>query len=138
MNSRSSSSLLKKLVKTAPPTQVSTENASETIDKEQKEHLNDLSVKNKKEELKSKKETRRGQKQDRKQRLKFADKIFDLLSIYLFFILMLLFFSGFRIGGFYIANEVLIALLTTTTANIIGIFIFVPKYLYQRAENKTP
>lgn len=37
---------------------------------------------------------------------------------------------GFALAGFHIDNTVTIALISTTTANIIAVFVFVVKYLF--------
>lgn len=74
------------------------------------------------------KEELEGRKQDRKQRGEYANKIFVLLCVYLGIILLALFLSGLRVIN--TSDTVLVALVTTATANVIGIFIFVAKYLF--------
>ncbi len=74
------------------------------------------------------KEELEGRKQDRKQRGEYANKIFVLLCAYLGIILLALFLSGLRVMN--TSDTVLVALVTTATANVIGIFIFVAKYLF--------
>lgn len=81
------------------------------------------------EELKSK-------EQDRQQRKEFADKIFSMLSLFLFFVCLILFFAGTKsvevkpYPDFELSDNVLIALLTTASANVIGIFVVVVRYLF--------
>lgn len=63
--------------------------------------------------------------QDRDQRKEFSIKIFWFLVVFAY-----MFFSGF--GLMDNDTSVLITLLTTTTANVIGIFILVVKYLFSK------
>lgn len=73
-----------------------------------------------------------GRKQDRKQRGGYANKIFILLCSYLGLGLIILILIGF--GAMTLSDSVIIALLTTSTANVIGIFVFVAKYLFHTTE----
>jgi hypothetical protein len=75
-------------------------------------------------------ETIKGIIQDRTERKNFADKLFKFLKWFLIFVLFIILFNGFSFTGFIISDAVLIAILTTTTANIIGIFVFVVRYLF--------
>ena len=72
----------------------------------------------------------KGKKQDRKQRKSFSYLIFIFLCVYLELVFVILFFSGFSGLAFRMADSVLITLLSTTTVNVIGIFILVVKYLF--------
>jgi cation transport ATPase len=69
-------------------------------------------------------------KQDRAQRKTFAKMIFWFLCAYMLIVMALIYFSGFKVC--FLSNNVLITLLTTTTANIIGIFLLVVKYLFAK------
>lgn len=60
--------------------------------------------------------------QDRDQRKEFSIKIFWFLVVYIVVVFAYMFFSGF--GLMDNDTSVLITLLTTTTANVIGIFIY--------------
>lgn len=71
-----------------------------------------------------------GKQQDRKQRKVFAQCIFGLVCAYLLVVLVVIFFVGF--GLMTLSDIVLNVLLTTTTANVIGIFVIVAKYLFHR------
>ena len=73
-----------------------------------------------------------GKKQDRKQRKEFATKIFNFLCVYMVGVFVLLLFAGIDGQGlcFSLNDEVLVALLTTTTINVVSIFIVVAKYLF--------
>ncbi|WP_314272707.1 hypothetical protein [Hoylesella shahii] len=71
-----------------------------------------------------------GRKQDREQRKVFALWIFGLVCVYLLVVLTAVYFVGF---GLMVLNDIVLnVLLTTTTANVIGIFIIVAKYLFHR------
>lgn len=71
-----------------------------------------------------------GKKQDREQRKDFAERIFSFLVAYMMVVCFILFLSGITINHFYLSDTVLVTLLGTTTANVIGIFIVVAKYLF--------
>lgn len=79
-----------------------------------------------------KKEALEGQKQDRAQRKEFADMIFRFVEVYLLCVLGLLIMAGVEDVNFDLSDGVLIAILGTTTANVIGVFNFVAKYLFHR------
>lgn len=79
-------------------------------------------------ELDTLRENLEGKRQDRKQRGNFAVRIFNLMCIYLAVVLLIVTLKGFRVLD--LDNTVLNVLLTTTTANVIGIFIIVAKYLF--------
>ncbi len=76
------------------------------------------------------KEKLKSQRQDRKQRKKFSFMIFYFLCAYLVTVFLILFLSGLGRLSFELAVGVLITLLSTTTVNMIGIFILVVKYLF--------
>ncbi len=76
------------------------------------------------------KEKLKSQRQDRKQRKKFSFMIFYFLCAYLVTVFLILFLSGLGRLSFELADGVLITLLSTTTVNMIGIFILVVKYLF--------
>ena len=68
--------------------------------------------------------------QNRAQRKEYADHIFVFLFVYMLFVGLIIAGVGCRHCGFELSDTVLIALITTTTANVIGIFVFVVKYLF--------
>lgn len=103
-----------------------TELGSEDIENlRKKEEIDALTVANnlRREELE-------GRKQDREQRKEFAVKIYHFLCFYLSSVLLLILLSGTSIIRFELTEGIIITLLSTTTANIIGIFILVVKYLF--------
>lgn len=67
-------------------------------------------------------------KQDRKQRKPFSIALFIFMCIYMFMAMLIVICCG--IGWLKLPDGVIITMLTTTLANIIGIFSFVAKYLY--------
>lgn len=76
-----------------------------------------------------------GKKQDREQRKVFASRIFDFVSLYMFGIFFILVLSGINCNGFCLSDTVLVTLLGTTTATIIGVFNFVARYLFHNKDS---
>lgn len=72
-----------------------------------------------------------GDAQDREQRKYFAEKIFNFVSNYMIFVCMMLFLKAIT-PRFFLSDSVLMTLLGTTTANVIGILIIVVTYLFSR------
>lgn len=72
-------------------------------------------------------------KQDREQRKWFSAWIFGVVCIYLLIVLVLLYFTGFSLTR--LSDTVLVALLTTTTANVIGLLVIVARYLFPRNDS---
>lgn len=68
--------------------------------------------------------------QNRLQRKEYADNIFAFLCVYMLFVFLILIGCGSYHAHFGLSDTVLITLITTTTANVIGIFVFVVKYLF--------
>ena len=69
-------------------------------------------------------------KLDRKQRKIFSFCIFGFMCMYMAASIVIVFLCGF--GCMNLEMSVLITLLTTTLANVIGVFNFVAKYLFHR------
>ena len=88
-----------------------------------KEKLNDIQIKLNQQDVFDR-------EQDREQRRIFADKIFSLLCMYLLVVGLIVIGCGNQNGAFHLSDSVLVVLITTTTANVIGIFILVVKYLF--------
>lgn len=63
-------------------------------------------------------------------RSSFAKNIFTLVCIYLTIVGIFLWQSGMTFRDFKLSDKVLITLLTTTSANVIGLFVFVVRYLF--------
>ncbi len=92
-----------------------------------KEQLREAQLKNEALE-----EGNRGNMQDRGQCKDFAERIFSFVSIYMAFVFLILFITGTTTTNFYLSDNVLITLLGTTTANVIGILIIVVTYLFSK------
>ena len=69
--------------------------------------------------------------QNRGQRKAFAERIFSFMCYYMFAVFFILFICGSP-SRFNLSDTVLVTLLGTTTANVIGIFIIVVTYLFSR------
>ena len=70
--------------------------------------------------------------QDRSERKKFAIFIFLFLVVYILWVMVVICGSGYLPFAFHLSDNLLIALITTTTANIISIFAIVTKYLFPK------
>jgi hypothetical protein len=81
------------------------------------------------EDLRGKKLANDGIMQDMGERKEYTHKIFVLICMWLVLVGIVLIASGN--GNLHYSDSVLITLLTTTTANVIGLFVFVAKYLFQ-------
>lgn len=72
----------------------------------------------------------RGLRQDIDERKHYANHIFWFLVSYMGIVLVILFCNGFTIIPFCLSESIIIALITTTTANILTVFYFVVRYLF--------
>ncbi len=86
-------------------------------------------------DTKLKSEELEGAKQDRKQRQEFSNKIFYFLCIFEALVLGIVIGVGAKL--FVLSDNVLIAFITTATANVIGIFLLVARYLFNIKERPT-
>ena len=75
-------------------------------------------------------------RQDRAQRKVYADNLFTFLCFYMILVFFIFYKSGSLYNSFELSDSVIIALITTTTANIIGIFAFVVRYLFKTPDDK--
>lgn len=73
-----------------------------------------------------------GLKQDRQQRKEFAVKIYWLIVCWLGGVAILLFLVGWGGCGFRLSDAVLVALISGTSANVIGLLAIVILYLFPR------
>lgn len=73
----------------------------------------------------------RNKAQDIAMRKRYADHIFSLVSIYMFAVFLILILSGSP-SSFSMSDTVLVTLLGTTTANVIGVLVIVAKYLFPK------
>ena len=103
--------------------------ASVTSSPDQKtlEELKDLEAEAKKLELV-------GKRQDIEARKSYANKIFRLVYGWLLAMILLVTLSGFgtRSGWFQLSDATLIALITTTTVSVLGLFTIVANYFFQK------
>lgn len=88
----------------------------------------DLTIEYLRAQLECKKEEIEGLKQDRSQRKIFSYVIFGFMCVYMVAVLVIVYLNGFHVMDF--PNSVMVTLLTTSLANVIGIFNFVAKYLF--------
>ena len=82
-------------------------------------------------DLEAKKIQNQIERQDMEQRKEYADRIFSMTSIYLFFVLLFLFLDGSS-ARFNLGDTVLVTLLGTTTSTVLGALYFVAKYLFTK------
>ena len=85
----------------------------------------------------------KGLEQDREQRKEFSHKIYTLVCIWLGLLILILCMSAWGIHfyplpskAFFLSDNVLIALITGTSANIIGLMAIVILYLFPKSGNK--
>lgn len=85
----------------------------------------------------------KGLEQDREQRKEFSHKIYALVCIWLGLLIFILCMSAWGIHfyplpskEFFLSDNVLIALITGTSANIIGLMAIVILYLFPKSGNK--
>ncbi|TCI84791.1 hypothetical protein [Tenacibaculum sp. M341] len=70
--------------------------------------------------------------QDREERKKYAYRTFIFLSVFTSFVLLIIIGAGFsKAINFELNDSVLIALITSSLASIVGIFILVMRYLFR-------
>lgn len=74
------------------------------------------------------KEELEGLKQDRKQRKTFSIYLFIFTCLYMIATLIVVYLCG--LGYMHLSDAILITLLTTTLAEVIGMFNFVARYLF--------
>lgn len=70
-------------------------------------------------------------KQDREERKKYAMWSFWFLCGFTLLVIRLLFLCADRNSHFHMSDSVLITLITSSLATVVGIFVFVMKYLFK-------
>ncbi len=95
-----------------------------------KQQLIANAIESQRQAIKQKDEEIASLKQDREQRKDFSNRIFVFMCLYMFVAIVIVFCCGF--GWMRLDPSVLITLLTTTLADVIGVFTFVAKYLFHR------
>ncbi len=74
-----------------------------------------------------------------KLRLGYAQDIFRLVCAWLCCVVIGVMLAGFKAWGFSLSDTVLIAFITSTTVNVVGLFIVVAKWMYApSAKQGTP
>ncbi len=64
------------------------------------------------------------------QRRAYAKGVFWMVCVWLFMILLVAFLQGFNLLKFQLDSSVMIALIATTTANVIAVLVIVIKFLF--------
>lgn len=82
------------------------------------------------EELLEKKIDNEIKREDKEQRKLFGERMYSFVVYYMFFVGVVVLLAGSQWMGFYLSDAVLVTLLGTTTATVIGVFNFVMKYLF--------
>ncbi|GAB2190648.1 hypothetical protein MAH1_22560 [Sessilibacter sp. MAH1] len=72
------------------------------------------------------------ERDEHQERIKYANKIYRLSVIWLAVVILMVIANGIDIIPFSLDNSVVITLLTTTTATVLGLFISVLNYLFYR------
>ena len=88
----------------------------------------DIALEEQRTQIEKLKEEIEGLKQDRSQRKIFSYVIFGFMCVYMVAVLVAVYLNGFCV--MYFPDSVMVTLLTTSLANVIGIFNFVAKYLF--------
>lgn len=89
------------------------------------------------EELKEIVQGRRHADEVHKMRKKFAPYLFGLVCFWLVVVSISVFLSGFALWGFNLSDKVIITFIATTTANVLGLFYVVAKWLYPNGDGKS-
>lgn len=71
-------------------------------------------------------------KQDVEHRAEYAPKIFWLIVGWIIGIFLLLALQGFHAKDFNLSDSVLIALISGTTLNVLGMFVIVANYIFRK------
>jgi len=73
-------------------------------------------------------------KQDTKLRGQFTKRIFLLILVWLSTVLGIVIFQAFKVTisahSFFLSDKILLALIGSTTANVLGVFVIVVHYLF--------
>ncbi|MCM1577159.1 MAG: hypothetical protein NC035_09315 [Bacteroides sp.] len=111
---------------------IANENLSDPLQQNDRDHYDLIARQDAFEKIEIEKQKLKlaGEKQDQDQRKTFADKIFMLISIYLLCVFFIVLLEGVTLIHFHLDSEIIITILGTTTANVLMLFYFVPKYLF--------
>lgn len=76
-------------------------------------------------------------RQDTEERKVYARATFKLIRAYLIVVAAFLFLVGVVPLPFHFSDAIVITLLSTTTTTVIGVFLLVMQYLFQKRDNKS-
>ena len=68
-------------------------------------------------------------------RLSYTGHIFKLVVAWLTCVVMCVVLAGFRLWGFQLSEKILIAFITSTTINVVGLFVLVAKWMYPAGDS---
>jgi hypothetical protein len=74
----------------------------------------------------------KGHKNDIENRGKYTKRLYWTMVGWMSAAYLVLLLTGWTVGGFTLSDSVLIALITGTTANVIGLFVIVARYLFTK------
>ncbi|MCG8409868.1 MAG: hypothetical protein MI739_01120 [Bacteroidales bacterium] len=106
---------------------ISTLSKLQSTFREERSRINTLSKKTK-DEIEAE-QLEQDKNQDRKERKKYASHTFWFVIVYVVVILLLVIATG--LNYLKISDKILLALIVTSFAEIIGLFVFVMKYLFK-------
>ncbi|MES9903676.1 MAG: hypothetical protein ABW168_13505, partial [Sedimenticola sp.] len=72
----------------------------------------------------------------RELRLGYAGRIFWLVCAWLVCVAIAVFMSGFSLWNFNLSDKVLITFITSTTINVVGLFVVVAKWMFPNGNDK--
>jgi len=73
-----------------------------------------------------------------KVRKKYANRLFWLVVGWLIAVLVFIALAGFKIKGFTLSDKVIIAFITSTTINVIGLFLVPARWLFPSKPKDAP
>jgi hypothetical protein len=85
-------------------------------------------------ETQTKRQALKQHKSEHKQRVQYAEKIYKIVRNWLIIVVIIVSCSAIPSINFQLSDNVLITLLTTSTATVLGLFITVLKYIFGRSE----
>lgn len=125
-----------------PPEAVDAERSRNDEEEQKLNQRSNAAIKT--EEIKVLKNYNKTLKENNRLRRKYAYYIFVFTCLWTSLIFLILILQGFNtFECFYLSNNVLITLITTTTINVFGFFVLVVKFLFnsyslRKPENHTP
>lgn len=99
-----------------------------------KKEMDAVALDQRKIEVKKNKAVLKNQKQDIKLRREFSLKVYNLVRWWLLFCAIIILVSGFEL--FKLSDTVLTTIIASTSANVLGLFYIVLKYLFPLKTSK--